>query len=252
MNIFVNSYRKGSKSAKALRNGLREKGIKAFLDIKNVKGDFLTINWGGSNCPNFKYVLNPSYYVAHAIDKISTFEMLSAADVRHVEALYSKEDAAAHGGIIYCRTLLTASQGDGIVVATRPEELVDAPLYTVGITDEGRKEYRVHVFAGKVIHVQEKRRRKGHKDNVDFNDKVRNLAGAWVFTIQDVNPSNDTRCTSVSAIAALGLDFGAVDIVQDSNGVGWVLEVNTACGLEGTTVSKYVDAIVDYVNGGIL
>jgi glutathione synthase/RimK-type ligase-like ATP-grasp enzyme len=43
-------------------------------------------------------------------------------------------------------------------------------------------------------------------------------------------------------IGALGLDFGAVDILRTPDEVFKVIEVNTAPGVEGTTLQRYVDA----------
>lgn len=44
------------------------------------------------------------------------------------------------------------------------------------------------------------------------------------------------------AVKALGLAFGAVDCVLDSDGKAWVLEVNSGPGLEGTAFDAYVTA----------
>jgi glutathione synthase/RimK-type ligase-like ATP-grasp enzyme len=241
MNIIIKPYKKGSKSAKALRIGLNAAGI---------GDDYLLVNWGSTTCPFHNPMLNKAECVGRAVDKKLTFTNLHLAGVLTVPVIYSYQDAVAYlskvpNSVIYCRILLNAKGGKGIVVATKPEDLVYAPMYTIGINDPDRKEYRVHVFNGKVIHVQEKRKRKG----VDSNDSVRNLVGGWVFTIQNVNPSVHVKNTSINAIAALGLDFGAVDILQTYDGKGLVLEVNTACGLEGTTITKYVAAIKEYVGG---
>ena len=49
-----------------------------------------------------------------------------------------------------------------------------------------------------------------------------------------------------AAIKALGLDFGAVDIIyNEAEDQHYVLEVNTAPGLEGTTLQKYTEAILE-------
>jgi glutathione synthase/RimK-type ligase-like ATP-grasp enzyme len=47
---------------------------------------------------------------------------------------------------------------------------------------------------------------------------------------------------SKKAVQALGLAFGAVDCVLDSDNKAWVLEVNTGPGLEGNTFDAYVEA----------
>lgn len=258
MKIFVNQYKAGSKSAKALVKGLQEVGVEAKR-IKKVGSKYkhdpenhVVVNWGDSHCKHHANMLNKSDAVASASNKYSTFEALQEAGVQAVPSFFSKEDAinfltAKEGRVIYCRTLLQGSQGDGIVIAKTPDELVNAKLYTGGLLSEGRKEFRVHVFKGEVLHVQQKRRRNGWRDNPDYSDEVRNLKGGWIFGIKDVEIEDETKATAVSAVEALGLDFGAVDILQTPNGKGWVLEVNTACGLEGTTVSKYVEAIKNYI-----
>ena len=49
---------------------------------------------------------------------------------------------------------------------------------------------------------------------------------------------------ALNAIEDLQLDFGAVDVVVSGySDNSFVLEVNTAPGIEGTTVKKYVEAI---------
>jgi glutathione synthase/RimK-type ligase-like ATP-grasp enzyme len=55
----------------------------------------------------------------------------------------------------------------------------------------------------------------------------------------------NTQETAVKAIIKLGLDFGAVDIIQTPDGHGWVLEVNTAPAIEGSTVDAYADAFAE-------
>jgi hypothetical protein len=258
MKVFIKPYKAGSKSVKALVDGLKDFGIDAkvikFTDSKYVHDpeNHLVINWGCSAEDGYENILNESRAVCVASDKVSTFMALAEHDVRSVPVFYTKEDAAKFlkakkGRSIYCRTILRGSQGKGIVVANDVEELVDAKLYTGGLRLAGRKEFRVHIFKDMVLHTQEKRRRNGYRDDVNYNSAIRNLAGGWIFGIKDVNIPYEIKHTCVEAVRALGLDFGAVDILQTPNGKGWVLEVNTACGLEGTTVDRYVHAIAEYV-----
>ena len=68
-----------------------------------------------------------------------------------------------------------------------------------------------------------------------------------MFAIKDVDASEHTKTTAIKAVQALGLDFGGVDIVETPDGTGYVIEVNTACGLHGTTITKYCEAINKYV-----
>jgi D-alanine-D-alanine ligase-like ATP-grasp enzyme len=51
---------------------------------------------------------------------------------------------------------------------------------------------------------------------------------------------------SISAVNTLGLDFGAVDLIVAKDGRVYVLEVNTAPGIEGITLEKYVKAFQNY------
>jgi glutathione synthase/RimK-type ligase-like ATP-grasp enzyme len=52
--------------------------------------------------------------------------------------------------------------------------------------------------------------------------------------------------TNFDSALALGLDFGAVDIIQDDGGNFYVLEVNTAPGLEGQTIKSYAEGFNAY------
>ena len=57
----------------------------------------------------------------------------------------------------------------------------------------------------------------------------------------------EAKTQAQNAVEALGLDFGAVDIILGKNGIWYVLEVNTACGLEGTTLEKYCEQFRKFI-----
>jgi len=148
---------------------------------------------------------------------------------------------------VYCRTLSRASQGRGIVVAKTRDELVNAPLYTRGI--ECKREYRIHMFKGEMIDLVAKciPSRIDDLGSAEPNDLIRNHHFGWVFARDAVTIPDEIigqlKEIGSATMSALGLDFGAIDVVRDFDNNIYVLEVNTAPGMEGTTISRYADAI---------
>lgn len=125
-----------------------------------------------------------------------------------------------------------------------PKSFVKAPLYTKYVPK--KDEYRVHVVAGKVIDVQRKALRNGwlEEHGGDVNYKVRNLANGFVYVRQDVVAPKQVMEEPVKAMEILKLDFGAVDVVYNAKKESaYVLEINTAPGLEGTSVDNYAKAL---------
>lgn len=117
------------------------------------------------------------------------------------------------------------------------------PLYTKYIKKS--REFRVHIFRGRVIDVQEKRKRQ-EVPNDEVNYLIRNSHNGWVFCRDGVDCPDSILDLSIRAVSTLGLDFGAADIGwNDHYGRGYIFEVNTAPGLEGTTLDKYYEAICE-------
>lgn len=238
----IYAYNQGSASAKALAEALGIKRVKH--EGKPLTVDVL-INWGASAIQRaikgVPRILNVPGAIAKASNKLETFKALAEAEVskpvctsdKAVAAAWITDDKCA----AVCRTKLNGHSGDGIVIAETLEQLVDAPLYTRYI--KKKEEYRIHVFQGDAFFVQRKARKHDVPDD-QVNWKVRNLAGGFIFANKDVEVEDAARVQAVNAVAALGLDFGAVDIIRGTDGNWYVLEVNTACGLEGTTLEKYV------------
>ena len=60
-----------------------------------------------------------------------------------------------------------------------------------------------------------------------------------------IQPDRTVLSAGIRAVGCLGLDFGAADIGWNSHdGEPSVYEVNTAPGLEGTTLDKYYGAML--------
>lgn len=244
MRKFIYPYKMGSKSAKELRDSIGGKLIKHKNSKFNPKGKTV-INWGSSNMPqnivDNAIIINHPDAVARAANKLDCFNVL-LGDIPIPEFTTSKEVAQQYirdGHKVFCRTKLTGNSGAGIVIAETIEQLVDAPLYTVW--NRIKNEYRIHVFRGEVIDRQRKARKKDVPDD-QVNWKIRNLDGGFIFARGDCNPEVGIEEASIRAVEALGLDFGAVDVVYTKSGRVMVLEVNTACGLMNTTLENYTKA----------
>jgi hypothetical protein len=199
-------------------------------------------------------ILNSTAAVTRASSKIRTLERLNSVessvippfrtDVREVALL------VAQGESWVARTLDRASSGRGIELMT-PASIQNgiprASVYVKAI--DKRREYRVHVgrFAGqsRILDVTRKIRRPGVDDtNRPF---VWNHDNDFIFVRNGVNRDTIPRSllmNAIRAVQALGLNFGAVDIVVPRGGriveaASYVLEVNTAQGMEGTTLEAY-------------
>ena len=146
------------------------------------------------------------------------------------------------GEMIVVRQLARGHGGRGIMLISGEDEIPDAPLYTV--YKKKKAEYRIHVFNGQVIDVQQKRLRKPADDEeITANHQMRNFDNGWVYCREDVLAPDAVLDEAVKAVKVLGLDFGAVDIGWNEHyQTPYVYEVNTAPGLEGTTLEIYLNA----------
>lgn len=180
------------------------------------------------------------------LDKLTQFQRFANANVSSPEFTTDRSVAAGwcvDGITVVCRTLLRSSEGRGIVVAEREDQLVPARLYTKYV--KKKKEFRVHVLNGQVIDVQEKRKRKDHPN--DRDTRVRNVANGYVFCREGLVEPAGLRELASQACAALGYNLGAVDIVfNERSNTCFVLEVNATPGMEGTTLEKYSNAIIQW------
>jgi glutathione synthase/RimK-type ligase-like ATP-grasp enzyme len=247
-------YSQGSKSAKALAEALGCKRLKKQGRPHHAKDT--VINWGCS-AENFErdiyadVFLNWPESVSLAANKLKTFKAFKefpggVPAPRWTESRVEASRWLAEGvcKTVVCRTKLTGHSGEGIVLADKVEDVVEAPLYTAYVAKD--QEYRIHVNQGVVFHVQRKARNKAVPD-AEVNWKIRNHGNGFIFAHIGVDVPENTKQAAICAVMALGLDFGAVDIIQGKDGNWYVLEVNTACGLEGTTLEKYVEQFKQYV-----
>jgi hypothetical protein len=103
-------------------------------------------------------------------------------------------------------------------------------------------EYRVHSFNGKSLRAGMKKPIEG----AEVHKWVRSLAAGWKISYDGVSSKQKHRDLAHSAVKALGLIFGAVDIAELKDGRLIVLEVNRAPGLDGGTIDVYSKAISEW------
>jgi glutathione synthase/RimK-type ligase-like ATP-grasp enzyme len=241
-------YKLASASGKALAEAL---DIKRYLrNGVAIKGDDKIINWGSSSIDrpiqnHLIRILNNFENVQLASNKLETFKALHG----HVSIpLYTTVANEAlewlgEGDAIVARHKLNGHSAEGLEIYENLEEFKPAPLYTKYV--KKKHEYRVHVFDGKVIFQQRKARKLDVPDDqVDW--QVRNHANGFIYAHEGVNLANKTLTDCIEAVRLLGLDFGAVDVIVTAKGVHYILEINTACGLEGATLDAYVQAFKEF------
>lgn len=141
---------------------------------------------------------------------------------------------------VVCRKLTRSSEGKGIVIAETPEQVVQAPVYTK--YKKKKKEFRVHVYQNRVVHVLEKRRKTGFTGETDA--KIRNTANGYVFCSGNVIEPDGIRALALAASRVTNSDFKGVDIgYNELKNELFVIEVNSAPGIGGSNVQRYVNTI---------
>jgi hypothetical protein len=122
------------------------------------------------------------------------------------------------------------------------KKLMEGDFYVKHV--DTTKEYRVHVFKGKILRASLK---------VPLNDKAKlpfRTGDNWGFSSKNyaslLGPCGDA---ALAAVAAIKYDFGGVDVALTPGGKAVVFEVNAAPWLGGDAARRYAKAIVSTVGG---
>jgi glutathione synthase/RimK-type ligase-like ATP-grasp enzyme len=235
MTFFISVNPVGSKFAKALQSTLRDKVVDKVLRTsarymqRRVKDKIFRVT---------PVVLN----------KVQQFERFKEAGVSTPKyALSDREARNIDCKTLFARALINSTGGRGITEFERAaEQYPRAPLYTEYIPKKA--EYRVHVFNGEVIDVQQKKKRRAF-DTDTRDTRVRNLANGYVYTREGIVAPVGMDTLAVNAVNAVGYSYGAVDIIyNEKRNQCFVLEVNSRPGLMGTTLEKYTEALIKHFN----
>jgi glutathione synthase/RimK-type ligase-like ATP-grasp enzyme len=209
-------------------------------DINIVRRNGGDVNWGRQNALT---ELNPD--ITNATNKRVMRELFKEHDVptptlfnigyAHVEVMHGRwligrPDRHSKGrGLWLCKTL---EDYEKALLGTRRKKAATHFMKYI----EHDREYRVHIFLGKSIRISEKK----YLDDT----KKEYTTGKPLHDVRKV------RKAAKQAVLALGLDFGAVDIITkgDDNQEVYVLEVNAAPGLGGSMPKLYAETFLNWYN----
>ena len=232
----------GSGFAKALQQELRKKVVNKIYRVDHARGAARVRRFPR----NSLFQVTPQ-----TLNKVQQFNAFQQAGVTAPKYCLSSQGVNELGcSTVFARKLINSTGGQGIVEfqvdRTGATVYPTAPLYTEYIPKKA--EYRVHVFSGQVIDIQQKKkRREFNQDNRDT--RVRNLANGYVYTRDGVIPPADLVDLAVRAVAAVGYSYGAVDLIHNERrNACFVLEVNSRPGLMNTTLERYSEALINQFN----
>ncbi|RKZ07213.1 hypothetical protein DRQ25_12160 [Candidatus Fermentibacteria bacterium] len=251
MKPYIYPYKLGSGSARNLASVMNCKRIKPTPESTYVpRASHLIINYGSSSMDigHPATVLNKPVAVGLATNKLKAFQTLREYGVLVPEFTTSLEEAQSWEGKVVGRTKLQGCGGEGISIY--PEGEIDASISTKLYTKyiKKTKEYRVHVFKKpdgtySTDRIQVKKLTRSTDVIELFTHEIRNHQNGWVFSSvfeREGDTWNQSIIDeSIKATKALGLDFCAVDVIWNRRKGVYVLEANTAPGLEGETLTSY-------------
>jgi hypothetical protein len=223
-------------SCKKVRRSARALG--AALDRAGYSGPPINLGW--SDTPYVDCINKPDA-VATAANKRIALWTLEAAGVPtllvgdtfppDIFPVVGRPDYHREGRHFY-----VCSDYDQVWKASLRQRPVATHFQRLIVPDH---EFRVHIVHGQSIKISEKFGGGNH------------AAGASFHYPHDFHHKKTLRRTAKAAVAALGLDFGAVDVLWKDQ--PYVLEVNSAPGLSdphSDTLTRYVDAFMYHFDCG--
>lgn len=183
----------------------------------------------------------------HSVDKLYQYNWFKQQGLSALEFTTDIQQAkrwCSEGETVFGRRYLNSSCGKGIHIFESPEGVIYCPVYTK--YKKKKREFRVHVFKDSVVSVVEKRKKTSWTDQRET--KVRNLANGYIFCQEVSNEPAGLRELALAAAKVSPSDFRGVDIgYNEKKNDLFVIEVNSAPGITGSNINKYVQGITQNV-----
>jgi hypothetical protein len=255
--VYLWAYKPGSKSATKLAKVLEIKKIKHSNSVFKGDSNKTIINWGSTQpTPEvFKCrILNHPSKIEIVSNKLKFFESISHENfvnlVPWTTEIGQVRDWLDGGFSVFGRSLLTSHSGNGIMIYNPGESsslddvpsLSLPPLFTKYIKKDS--EWRIHCMKfNEDIRIIFEQRKVRDPNKEPTNWKIRSHKNGFIFQHNNLNVPNLVREQAIAAFKASGLDFGGVDVIFNKHEQkAYILEINSAVGLEGQTVEVYANA----------
>lgn len=249
--MYILYSRATSSTGRLLRDVL---GIQGGIDAPQAREDFL-IRWGSSlRVPRRPArLLNSRSGVSAAADKLTSLETLRENFI-NVPTIYPIEHdiplPLQEFPLLARRINHTQGRDIQLVMQRQDIELArqrGAEFLSKYIPVS--REFRVHSFEGETIKISEKVLTSPEECTVPY---IRNFENGYTFrNVQNLPGAIRDQVTrsSHAAVEALGLDFGAVDVVLGDDNQVTILEVNTGPSLRSdTSIEVYVNRFAEFLN----
>lgn len=237
MNITVAYTKRTCKTGRALFDALRRSfpNTKRIRDSNsNCNTNFL-LRYGNASNIQGGLEINKREAVNNASNKRKMMEILNTTEGVRISTIdfNSPDNCKDDDGFFYVRRSHGNIEYTNI---TQPNDL----YYTKPI--KHNKEYRVHVFNGKVIGIFEKVPNESNtKLYKSFNCKFRRCD-------PEISTCNKTaQQMAIKAVESLGLVFGGVDVILGQDRKFYISEVNSGAGLNSKMIDKFITELTNYI-----
>jgi len=238
---FLYPYHRASQSAKNLANGIGVRRLRRVNSKVRLRSTDTILNWGSNDTwfdPDSVDIINDPRHVSVATNKLLFFQKAVGEDLGFKVPQHTTDlTVASTWPLCVSRTMLRASGGRGIIITEKNTTPPAAPLYVKYIKKQ--KEFRIHVAFGKVFDTQRKIANPDMDEPLDW--QVRNHDNGFIFVRGSGEPTQTSLSAAIACVNHFGLHFGAVDVIETKSKGTYVLEINTAPGLTGTTLTNYVE-----------
>lgn len=237
-------------TGRALLDALKEEGvdIRGGTKIPEVEVGTL-IRWGATGKVGRKprKVLNRMDAIARASNKREALNIMRAAGINvpvvlnadevrleHLPVLGRKDHHVGANDIVLCMNLRDVDRARAAGCSHFSKYIPT------------KAEYRVHVFGDQIIKTSQKILT---EPELATQPWIRNLGAGYTFRQSEQRLSGAARGMAIDAVNALGLTFGAVDVIVSDDDQTYILEVNTAPGLQtDTSLEAYLEQFKRAIN----